>query len=201
MTKHIISEIILSLAGKLPPDSGFDKRDIWKITDFVTSDLIAQEQSQIPASQIIQSTWVKPLKAVVRWDDLIEEAYLDLPATPLNLPDDGGLREISFRKGALEPIRLLKAGGRALVSKLTSRDTNQTTFYGELIGRRVHFLDMPPEMDGVEMIVKMVCTMDGYDREDIIPLPVMNTELLHNKILDILRRSIPARSNDGNPNT
>lgn len=201
LTKGQLAELLLKGSGQFGIT---DKREVMKWVDVIASDFISKAIMDYPLAQLVESAWVKPLKAVIEYDDESGDCFIVLPATMANLPFDAALREISLKKGRFNPIRLLKAGESVLVKKLHLNNTDGLTYYGELIGKKVIFLEMDQDFVGKEIVVKMICTADGYGPEDVIPVAPMTNAILIDRVLKILqvKNQVPDKvTNDGNPNS
>lgn len=118
----------------------------------------------------------------VKFDTVRKLYYSDLPGSLISIPDDRGLRQISYMEGedggASHMIRI-PSGGTGAWNELEATDLMGQKGYWPEPGK-VFYKNLPYELktDG-KVLIKMIVAVPDLGEDDIIPMPgSMELELI-----------------------
>ena len=209
--KQLVDLVIENKAGGISPDyKKFHPNVVLKALDLALSQLIADEvrQQQKMGDFVLESSWVKSFEgkdaAVIRWDKIRCQVYINLPARIISLSRNAGLREISWAQGADMPFQIIDAQAYSVLGNLECGVLPDGVYFAQMEGSRVYFPNMPKSTVGKRLTVKMICGSDGYGNDEPLPIPDSRTaEILAmiDKMFDEQKLTKQKMTNDSNPNT
>jgi hypothetical protein len=207
LTKKELAESIILRAngGHLSTTNAIDVRDVYKAADMVVAQIIAEDlrlQMRDKGRYNIDASWVRQfLNVPVQYDKKTAQCYVDLPATRINLEDDYDIQFIGWHQslqswpqesqGSQDAWTLLEAGYAA----------GSYPYY--LIGNQAWFRTMPKRYAGEKVLVRMVSGIDGYDENDILPIPSIFAQRLLEQVAQTFMVQISTKAkyiNDSNTN-
>lgn len=208
LTKRKLAETIITqkMGGNPSITSPIDERDVFAMADMVCSELIVQDiknQLRGKGDYEIDSSWVRQYTdAVIQWDTTLEQCYVDLPATRINIEGDVDIQFVGWvasntkwpqqQQGSQDAFDQLEAGYTG---------TNSYAYYP--VHNSIYFATMPKRMTGKKVKVRMVAGIDGYGPDDVLPVPSGFAAVLMERLANMFQVQISTKSknnNDGNPN-
>jgi hypothetical protein len=175
LTKKKIAESIILRAsgGRLSTTNAIDERDVYVTMDMVAAQMIAEDlrlQMRDKGRYNIDAAWVRQFTNVpLQYDKKTDQCYVDLPSNRINLEDDYDIQFIGWMQGG-KSWPQESQGSQEAWELLEAGFVDQAYPY-YLIGNQARFRTMPKRYQGQKLLVRMVAGIDGYDEEDVLPIP------------------------------
>lgn len=207
LTKKKIAESIILRAsgGKLSVTNAIDERDVYVTMDMVAAQMIAEDlrlQMRDKGRYNIDAAWVRQFVNVpLQYDKKTAQCYINLPASRINLEDDYDIQFIGWTQ-SLQSWPQESQGSQDAWTLLEAGHVPQSYPY-YLVGNQAWFRTMPKRYAGQKVLVRMVAGIDGYDDEDVLPIPSIFAQRLLEQTAQTFMVQISTKAkyiNDSNTN-
>lgn len=201
MTKgEIISVIKQRKAGGLADRTvnlKMDDRIIQRYMDFVLEDWLNQYILNNPVTDDFLRRFYPP----VLWDSKNAYAYVRIPASMVNLPNNQGLQWISGTED--DTSWIVSRSGLSSVFERVGVTNMNAGWKVHIEDRRVIIEKMPKYLAKGCVLLKIFCGTNGYTMNDEFKIPGTPAAYIDAvcKLMDELKQTPVKMSNDGNPNT
>mgnify|MGYP003651706097 CR=1 FL=1 len=209
--RQLVDLVIENKSGGAAPDyKRFHPNVVMRALDLALSALIADEvkQQQQGGEFVLDSTWIKTFDGKkaprVKRDPNSQQLYIELPARIISLNRSAGLRELSWAQGWDSPMQIVDAQAYSVLGSLECSVLPAGVYFAQVEGGNVYFPNMPSSNIGKRMVVKMICGPDGYENDEVLPIPDARTAdilMLMDKMFAEQKVTKVKMSNDSNPNT
>lgn len=210
LTKRQIAEtIILQKSGGRPStENNIDERDVFSVVDMLIAQMIATDlemQLRTKGNFSIDSSWTRTFPSVViQYDKSLGTCYIDLPASRIAISNDGDIRQVCWSQSPDAPFPMMAEASQSAWSQLEAVAYSDGTYPFYPDGDKLRFVKMPKRYKGKKLLVRMVAGVDGYEPDDVLPIPEKFAQDLIERTAAFFQVQISTRSkvtNDSNVNT
>lgn len=209
--KAFIELVIESLAGGAAPDNRkYHPVVVAQYVNVALNSFIAKivKQDLINGTFTIDNAWIKTFyKEKIKYDQIRGQCYLKLPAKPILLENNRGIREIGWNTQDGSPTFVINdASSYQVLSNLECSILPDGVFMALVEGNNIYFPDMPKSFydNKSTVMVKMVCGAAGYTNDEELPIPedaALELFASVQNIMNVTRQTPIKVNNNSNPNT
>jgi hypothetical protein len=201
MTKgEIISIIRQRKSGGIPDRTNnikYDDRVIQKYMDFVLENLLNE---YIKTSNITDD-FLRVFYPPIQWDNKRNYAFVKIPASMVQLPDNLGLQWISGAEDTMTQWTVSKSGLSSVYNRVGATGLTGG-WVVHIEGDRIIIHDMPKYMAKGCVKIKIICGTNGYAMDEEFKVcgnPAVFIDMVC-KLMDEIKLTPLKTGNDGNVN-
>ena len=212
VTKKQLAEQALRIiqGGSVRDDAEIDIREIMMNIEQERDKLIKVElfQSISMGEYNINGSFISTYVSSILDDTDKDLKYSDIPVTPISLPNDLGMFQVSFEKDQFNTFIRIPNGATGLYNNLNSSRLlgrigyfveNSTYSTCEISsGTRVYYTNLPKDCTK-SVLLKVVATSGDIDEDDPFPVaPEMESQIIRSvvELYSVMRQALADESND-----
>ena len=211
-TKRQLAEQALRIiqGGSIRDDAEIDIRELMLNIEQERDRLIKADlyQSISMGEYNINGSFISTHISSISFDEEKNMKYSDLPITPISLPNDLGMFQVSFQKDQFNTFVRIPNGATGLynglnASKLLGRigyfvESSIDSNCSNSSGTRVYYTNMPEDCDK-SVLLKVVATSGSIEEDDPFPIaPEMESQIIRSvvELYSVMRQALADESND-----
>tara|TARA_R100001594_G_scaffold8109_5_gene21305 strand:- start:20065 stop:20718 length:654 start_codon:yes stop_codon:yes gene_type:complete len=212
ITKKKLAEQALRIiqGGSVRDDSEIDIREIMMNIEQERDRLIKAElfQSISMGEYNINGAFISTYVSSISDDIEKDMKYSNIPVTPMSLPNDLGMFQVSFEKDQFNTFVRIPNGATGLYNNLnSSRLLGRIGYFVESSlnstcesssGTRVYYTNMPKDCTK-SVLLKVVATSENIGEDDPFPIaPEMESQIIRSvvELYSVMRQALADESND-----
>lgn len=209
--KAFIELVIESMAGGAAPDNRkYHPVVIAQYVNVAINSFIGKSVKEDLANGTftVDNAWIKSFyKVRIKYDQIRGQCFIKLPAKPILLENNRGIREVGWNTQDGSPTFVINdASSYSVLSNLECSILPDGVYMALVEGDYIYFPDMPKALydNKKTVMVKMVCGAAGYTDEEELPIPEDSSLEIFTAIQNIMNvtRQTPIKvNNNSNPNT
>ena len=212
VTKKQLAEQALRIiqGGSVRDDAEIDIREIMMNIEQERDKLIKVElfQSIGMGEYNINGSFISTYVSSILYDTDKDLRYSDIPVTPISLPNDLGMFQVSFEKDQFNTFVRTPNGATGLYNNLNSSKLLgrigyfvENSIYSTCeisSGTRVYYTNLPKDCDK-KVLLKVVATSGDISEDDPFPIaPEMESTIIRSvvELYAVMRQAFSDESND-----
>lgn len=214
ITKRKLAEQALRIiqGGAIRDDAEIDIREVMMNIEQERDKLVRQELFQLlqMGENYISGSFVTSYNVTVETDNIKDMFFSKLPVTPLSLPNDMGVVQVSFIQDQYNPFIRMNTGQLGLYNGMPSETAfgkvgffieNSLEFSQESSqGTKIFYNKGMKKKDCTkEILVKVVTVSEDIGPDDVFPVaPEMQAVIVRNvvELYSVMRNAIADEQND-----
>ena len=214
ITKRKLAEQALRIiqGGAIRDDSEIDIREVMMNIEQERDKLVRQELFQLlqMGEGYISGSFITSYNVSVETDNIKDMCFSKIPVTPLSLPNDMGIVQVSFIQDQYNPFVRMSTGQLGLYHGMPSEEAfgrigffieNSLEFSQESTqGTKIFYNKGMKKKDcDKEILIKVVAVSEDIEPDDVFPVaPEMQAVIIRNvvELYSVMRNAVADEQND-----